>query len=93
MILGGHHGSGTMDQRVVRGAFGVLWLWAFQGCRVVLVGAAGRELWPLWSGIFCGGQPWLRVLLLPHLLIVLDLVCGFVGSVVLVSFSFGRYPW
>ena len=33
MVLGGLCGSETVDKRVVKGAFGVLWLWAFRGCR------------------------------------------------------------
>ena len=39
------------------------------GVRVVPVDGAGRGLWLLCSGVFCGGQPWLGVLLALCLLV------------------------
>ena len=49
---------------------------------VVPVDGAGRGLWLLWSGVFCGGQPWLGVLLaVSSGVVALGLVCGLVGGV------------
>ena len=69
---------------------------------VVPTDGAGRGLWLLWSGVFCGGQPWLGVLLALCLLVWLLWVWS-VGLLVVWSlivvveflylFSFGKYSW
>ena len=84
-------GSGIVDQRVVRGAFGVLWLWAFRGCQ-------GQPHWCYGSGVVAS-LVWdllRRVVLAEGAAasttfgaIVLGLVGRLYGGVVLVSFLLG----